>query len=86
MSSNKTIHTYYPTINKEGVQGMKGPKGCKGIRGPQGYPGPQGQKGPLGLKGDFFDQRNKRFQRNQGNGPFRYYRSTWTGRTQGSKN
>ena len=56
MSSNKTIHTYYPTINKEGVQGMKGPKGCKGIRGPQGYPGPQGIKGPPGLKGDFGDR------------------------------
>ena len=56
MSSNKTIHTYYPTINKEGVQGMKGPKGCKGVRGPQGYPGPQGIKGPPGPKGDFGDR------------------------------
>tara|TARA_B100000963_G_scaffold209321_1_gene182293 strand:- start:241 stop:2049 length:1809 start_codon:yes stop_codon:yes gene_type:complete len=56
MSSNKIIHTYYPTINKEGVQGLKGPKGCKGIRGPQGYPGPQGIKGPPGPKGDFGDR------------------------------
>jgi hypothetical protein len=56
MSSNKSIHVYYPQIEKEGPVGMKGSKGSNGPLGPPGPMGPMGLKGPYGPKGDFGDR------------------------------